>query len=333
MNKDVILQNGIYGHLVAWLGQLPHALLLHGPQGVGKLQLAEHFARLLLCESRGVVAEPCGRCDACRWAAAGNHPDLRVVEPEVMARRNDIEEADGEPEGGGRARRKPSIEIRIEQIRGLDDFVHMGSHRSGRRIAILHPAEDMNLATANALLKNLEEPPAAAVFILVSHRPARLLPTVRSRCIPLAVPAPEASAATRWLEAQGIENAGAWLAFAGGAPLLAAELASSERGRQLRQWRSALEAGDFAAIDPGNDRKALELFVDALQKHALDQALERFGQPSKYGGRAARSGAGRAGEWLACARALGRGRLLARHPLNPALFVEDLLSCLPGFGE
>jgi DNA polymerase-3 subunit delta' len=333
MDKDLILQKGIYGQLVAWLAQLPHALLLHGPLGVGKLQLAEHFARLLLCESGDAAAEPCGRCDGCRWAAAGNHPDLRIVEPEVMARRNDAEEVDGEADGAGRARRKPSIEIRIEQIRELDGFIHLGSHRARRRIAILHPAEDMNLATANALLKNLEEPPAAALFILVSHRPARLLPTVRSRCIQLAVPAPDASAATRWLEAQGIEKAGEWLAFAGGAPLLAAELAGSERSQQLRRWRSALEGGDFAAIDPGSDRKELERFVDTLQKHALDQAMLRFGLLSKYGGRSAESPVGSASQWLACARALGRDRLLARHPLNPTLFAEDLLTRLPGSGR
>ncbi len=327
---DLIVQESAYEGLTAWGEKLPHALLLHGPKGIGKLQLAEHFARFLLCEGRGAALQPCGRCEGCRWVRAGSHPDLRLVEPEAMARQTPAEDAEPDAEGAGRSKKKPSIEIRIEQVRQLDDFIHMGSHRAGRRVAIVHPAEDMNAPTANALLKNLEEPPPGAVFILVSHRPARLLPTVRSRCVQLPLAAPNADAAARWLDSRGVKDAARWLAFAGGAPMRAAELATDARGERIGRWRESLDQGAPGGIEAGSDREELELLVDVLQKYAFDRALESFGLMSKYRSTAAKGQPVSPQAWLAYARALGRERLLARHPLNPKLFAETLLRDFPG---
>ncbi len=327
--RDFIVQEAVYRKLAAWSDRLPHALLLHGPRGIGKLQLAERFAQFLLCEGRASASVPCGRCDGCRWIAAGNHPDLRILEPEAIARRPLAEDDEAE-EKGTKAKRKPSIEIRIEQVRQLDDFVHMGSHRGKRRVVIIHPAEDMNVPTANALLKNLEEPPAGAVFLLVAHRPARLLPTIRSRCVQLAVPAPDAAAAARWLEAQGVEDAAGWLAFAGGAPLRALEYAGGEHGARITAWRKALSSGDPDALEAGRDRDDMELLVDFLQKYALDGALAAIGAAPKYGRGPQATGGPALRQWLACARDLGRHRALARHPLNPKLFTAELLGMLPG---
>src|SRR5688572_199097 len=98
------------------LERLPHALLLHGPQGIGKLALAERVAQLLLCEA-SASKRPCGACDGCRWFLAGNHPDFRRVEPEALAAQ--AERAPGE-EGEAPARRaKPSNEIKVYQVRTL----------------------------------------------------------------------------------------------------------------------------------------------------------------------------------------------------------------------
>ena len=94
-------------------------------------------------------------------------------------------------------RAKPSAEIRVDQIRELSDFLYLGSHRGRRRVAIVHPAESMNVHAANALLKGLEEPPAGAMFLLVAHHPARLLATIRSRCVVAAVPRPGEAAGRR----------------------------------------------------------------------------------------------------------------------------------------
>ena len=252
------LQKNAWTQLIGKLDRLPHALLLHGAPGVGKLALAERFAQLLLCEKRGTATEPCGACEGCRWFLAGNHPDVRFVEPETMPRHAAVAE-EGEEEGsdeGGKSKRKPSNQIRIEQTRALRGFLNVGSHRGGRRVAIVHPAEDMNTATANSLLKGLEEPPPGAIFLLVSHRPARLLPTIRSRCVPVPVPLPEPKAAAAWLAAQGVRSAERWLAFAGGAPLRALDYATGERGAAIERVLRGIAAADRnAAIGSKGPRR------------------------------------------------------------------------------
>src|SRR5262245_25746173 len=165
------------------LARLPHALLIHGARGVGKLALAERIAQVLLCEQE---KKPCGACAGCRWYLAGTHPDFRRVEPEALAK--EPPPGDEPAEEAPAKRGKPSIEIKVDQIRGLDDFLNVGSHRGGLRVVLVHPAEDMNPTAQNALLKALEEPPPGVAFLLMSHWPSRLLPTVRSRCVAVPVP-------------------------------------------------------------------------------------------------------------------------------------------------
>src|SRR5207302_9240848 len=132
-----------------------------------------------------------------------------------------VEEEEGSDPAPARRTKQPSLFILIEQVRELASFLNVGSHRGALRVALVHPAEDMNANAANALLKGLEEPPAGAIFILVSHRPARLLPTVRSRCVAIPVPIPPREVSLAWLAAEGAANPERWLAFAGGAPLQA----------------------------------------------------------------------------------------------------------------
>lgn len=315
-------------HTVA---RLPHALLIHGVAGIGKLALAERFAKFLLCEARTAAGDACGRCEACRWYAAGNHPDLRRVEPEAIARQP-IADANAEPVSNARAS-KPSAEIKVDQVRELADFLNIGSHRGRLRIALLHPAEDMNVHAANALLKSLEEPPSGAIFVLVSHRPARLLPTVRSRCVPLAVPVPERHEALAWLQGQGVNDAARWLAFAGGAPLKAIAYGEVGRADAIARMLRAVASGDSTAIaGQTTTREELELLAEVLQKLAIDHALAGFGA-AKYGtvGTAAASAAS-VHRWLQYARLMGRNRALARHPLNPRLFAAEMLSGMPRSG-
>ena len=297
--------------------RLPHALLIHGPRGVGKLALAERIAGLLLCEHADPKRRPCGACDACRWYGAGNHPDFRRLEPEALMKEAAVDPDDEAPAAARKA--KPSLVIKIEQVRQLADFLYVGSHRGRLRVALVHPAEDMNENAANALLKGLEEPPPSAVFLLVSHRPARLLPTIRSRCVALPVPVPARDAALAWLAGQGIKDADRWLAYAGGAPLRAVEYAADAAAVE-RAIRSPA---------PVEDREDLERLAEALQKAALDRAFGAFGLPPKYktGAPAAKPGQARA--WLAYARAMGENRLLVRHPLNVALFSTELLLSQP----
>ena len=296
--------------------RLPHALLIHGTRGTGKLALAEHIARFLLCEAADAAARPCGACPGCRWFLAGSHPDLRRIEPESLAREPAVEPEEGDaPAKKG----KPSTEIKVEQVRELAGFLNVGSHRGRLRVALVHPAEAMNPTAANALLKGLEEPPAGAVFVLVSHHPSRLLPTIRSRCVALPVSIPPREAALQWLASQAARDPARWLAYAGGAPLLALEYA----GRAGVLERLLQQPG------PVDDREQLDSLAEALQKIALDRAFGAFGLPAKYQTGAPAADRSQARAWLAYARQMGQHRLLTSHPLNPKLFSAEMLAGLP----
>jgi DNA polymerase-3 subunit delta' len=292
--------------------RLPHAVLLHGPRGVGKLALAERIGQGLLCEHKDPAKRPCDKCDACRWFAAGNHPDFRRLEPEALRKPSE------NPEDEAPAKKtRPSTEIKIDQVRELAQFLNLRSHRGALRIALVHPAEALNENSQNALLKGLEEPPAGAMFLLVSHAPTRLLPTIRSRCQAVPVPVPERQGALAWLERQGAKEAARWLAYAGGAPLRALEYAANG------------EVLDLLIRSPGivDAREALPPLVEAMQKAALDRAFLAFGLPAKYQTTKAAGADGRA--WLRFARRLGEESLLAQHEVNPRLFSAELLFSRP----
>jgi DNA polymerase-3 subunit delta' len=317
-------QNELWENLRGKLERLPHAVLLHGPEGIGKLALAEHLAQGLLCEARDRAQAPCGRCDGCRWFLAGSHPDFRRIEPEALARRPEVQDEAAEPVPTRAA--KPSTEIKVDQIRALEGFLNLGSHRDGRRVALVHPAESMNPNAANALLKGLEEPPPSALFVLVTHRPARLLATIRSRCVAIPVPVPERSGSAAWLAAQDVPESEPWLDFASGAPLQALRYAK-EGGPALLRLRQALEAQDWSALAAVNDRESLENLAEVLQKHALDKAMAFFSGRAKYSGGVKAPADGVA--WLRFARLMGRYRGLASHPLNPRLFAGEMLREMP----
>jgi DNA polymerase III subunit delta' len=302
----------LFEALKARSDRFPHALLIHGARGTGKLALAERVAQFLLCEDP--ARRPCGRCDGCRWFVAGSHPDFRRLEPEALAKDPPAEPEEGADVPAKRA--KPSIEIKIEQVRDLAGFLNLRSHRGALRVALVHPAENMTPSASNALLKGLEEPSADAVFLLVSHRPAQLLPTIRSRCVALPVPVPSQPAALKWLAEQGARNPERWLAYAGGAPLQALEYASKAEMLQ-RLLQQPL---------PVDDRDELEALADALQKIAMDCALTSLGLPPKYQTASAPRDAARAHAWLTFARQMGQHRLLCRHPLNPKLFSAEMIA-------
>ena len=147
-----------FGQLVTARSAFPHALLVHGPRGIGKLQFARTAAQALLCEKVGDGGAPCGACRSCEWFAADAHPDYRQLEPIVQTGE------DGEPT-------KKSEIISVEQVRELADFVNMTSHQGRAKVIALNPADVLNPNAANALLKSLEEPPPLTHFILLSHRP------------------------------------------------------------------------------------------------------------------------------------------------------------------
>jgi DNA polymerase-3 subunit delta' len=142
----------VWQGLLERIDSLSHGLLFAGPAGVGKVHFAEQFSAWLLCESssKGSARGGCGVCPSCQLLASGNHPDIRVLTL-------DEEEEDEEGETKSSKTKKPSTQIKIDQVRALEDFVNVGSHRSGARVVLIHPAEAMNLAAANSLLKMLAD--------------------------------------------------------------------------------------------------------------------------------------------------------------------------------
>lgn len=209
-------------------GTLPHALLLAGPAGLGKRALADAFTRAMLCESpREGFA--CGTCRACHLLAAGTHPDrIRItLEPN--------------PRTG--VMRK---EIAVDQVRALSARLAMAPQLGGWQVAVIDPADAMNLATQNALLKTLEEPTAQSLIVLVADQPTRLVATIRSRCQRIDFTVPAAPAARAWLQAHGLgDAAAAALAAAGGNPGQAWLLAT--RDGLARRQAVARDLLDLAA--------------------------------------------------------------------------------------
>ena len=165
--------------------RLPHALLFQGPVGVGKRVIAERLVARLMCTDLQ-DGDACDRCPGCRLRAAGTHPDLYRVS---LSTNRDV---------------KLRTEIVVDQIRGMCDRLMLASQLGGWRIALIDPADALNPASANALLKTLEEPPLDALLLLVADHPERLPATVRSRCRRVAIRLPASADALEWLRTQGL---------------------------------------------------------------------------------------------------------------------------------
>ena len=304
-------------------GRLAHAFLVHGREGVGQLELAVAFAQLLLCESVTPEGLACGNCVACNWFSLGNHPDFRLVQPESLA-------PEGEGDETAPKKEKKSTQIRIEQVRALQDFLAVGTHRAGNRVIVLHPADTMNTPTQNALLKSLEEPPPATVFLLVTSRPHRLLATIRSRCQALPLPFPDRVAALAWLAEQGVADADVLLALSGGAPLTAVRLAESDHHR--RRLIEQLGDPDFDVIAATEHCLRVEPAeaVAWLQRWTYDLLSSRLAGTIRYhvgetGTLARLAAVPEPADLAGFLRRLAGARGMSEHPLNARLFFEDLL--------
>ena len=266
-------QKGIWQRLILAKATLPGALLLQGRGGIGKFHFAYTLAQALLCEAPRDSGEPCEHCGACNWFKIGGHPDFRLLEPDAQ---NAAFESTGEVvEQGKVVDKKASQFITVAQIRELADFVNLTTHRNGFRIILVHPAEAMNVHAANALLKTLEEPPPGTLFILVSHQPQRLLPTVRSRCQKINAPLPGRAEALQWLREQKVEEADACLAQSGCAPLAALRL--SAEGYQLKRSQILEQLGAPDQLDPlslaeQGDKMELAWILNWMQQWIYDLA-------------------------------------------------------------
>ena len=282
-------------------GRVPHALLLRGASGRGKAMFAGRLAALLLC---GSDAAPCGECASCRLCAAGSHPD-----------RIDV--------GLAPDRR----EIVVDQIRALIEVVGLTARFGRWKVVIVDPAGAMNRHAANTLLKTLEEPPGAAVFILVSSNHAQLFPTIRSRCQRIDFPVPDPAIALEWLRGRVPEPEAA-LALARGAPIGAVEMADGG----LLAVRSTLDRDLDEILADGDPMTVAarwkELGRETVTRWLVDILAERLRRSTRSGAERGRRG----GADLHFARLLSmldrclevRGGVLARSGANEQLALERL---------
>jgi DNA polymerase-3 subunit delta' len=300
-----------------------HALLIHGPAGVGHLEFGLLLAQAVLCEAPGAAASglACGRCASCHLVATRVHPDLLIVLPDAL--RVQLGWVDDEDSKLTKADAKPSRDVRVEQVRQAIAWSQQTSGRGRGKVLLLHPADAMNGPAANALLKTLEEPPGAMRLLLTSADPERLLPTVRSRCQRLRLALPPQADALAWLQAQGLDDAAALLAAAGGSPL--ETLAWAQEGLSpalLAALPRRVAVGDASALIG----RPLPRVIELLLKLAHDaQVLAAGGAPRFFAAVHLPAHADPAAlrQWQ---HALMRAARHDEHPWNAGLLVESLVS-------
>ena len=304
-----------------------HALLVHGPQGVGQFELSLTLAQAWLCEATAPApaSRPCGVCASCRLVLAHAHPDMLVLLPDALREPLGWAPPGGEDEEGTSdkaSKAKPSKEIKVDAVRKAIEFAQTTSARGRCKVVVIHPAERMNGVAANALLKTLEEPAGVARFVLSGAAPDALLPTIRSRCQGLPMALPPTAMAVAWLTERGVNDAAVLLAATGGQPQEALEWAAQGLDAALWQRLPALvqrgEPGAFTAWP-------LPRLVDALQKLCHDAACVAAGAAPRYFPATTVPTAAAPAALTAWSTELMRVARHAEHPWSAALLIESLV--------
>ncbi|HEY9132440.1 MAG TPA: DNA polymerase III subunit delta' [Dyella sp.] len=288
-------------------GAMPHALLLAGPAGLGKRDFLLRLVRGLLCQ-QAVGGEACGLCRSCQLFAAGTHPDY--VSLSYGLRKDGVQRS----------------EIVVDQIRELSARLSMASQFGGWQIATIDPADAMNAAAANALLKTLEEPSPQTLLLLVADAPWRLPQTIRSRCQRIEFQLPSHEEALAWLTAEGVADAAAALDAANGNPGLArrwAEEGALARRQEVRRDLAALAGGR------GETMEVVRRWLDNEPEQRLWFAAQAAADEARAKAGAAvgpcASGLDREAldDWYAAAN---RTREALRGPLRSDLLLLELLA-------
>jgi DNA polymerase-3 subunit delta' len=197
-------------------GQMPHALLIKGMEGLGKYHFAKCFAENILCQKEGASA--CGECSTCQLLESNNHPDLTIIRPE-----------------------EKNKAIKIDQIRELVADLGNTSQQGGYKVVIIDCADLLNIAASNALLKTLEEPAQNIIIMLISNHPAALSATIRSRCQTISIKTPSYAQALEYLKQHAPDvDLKLVLALAENAPLKALELAKEEDLQKRQEFFECL---------------------------------------------------------------------------------------------
>jgi DNA polymerase-3 subunit delta' len=326
--------------LPATVQAMPHALMLSGQAGLAKRTTALFLAKALLCETERAVLGACGKCPSCHLYDAGNHPDLRIIE----IGQEDVQASESLEEEPATPAKKPSRQIPVDAIRALSDFVAVTAHRARAKVVVIAPAEAMHPGAANAVLKMLEEPPGSATyFMLVSHRPDRVLPTIRSRCFQMPFGVPSTDAALDWLKGQGTEHPRLALAQGGYAPLAALERAGdAEFWNQRKTLLDELAGPGFDPLVAADRAEPIDGPVVArlLSQWAYDLVSLKSGGTVRYHPDYAAALEPLARKLPAQGLMVWYDSVLqyaraAQHPLNKRLAMESLMSRYPAheFGD
>ncbi len=261
-----------------------HALLLHGPSGLGQYELALAVAQSWLCEAPGRLAtEPaCGQCASCQQVHSRGHTDLVVLMPEVLMLELGWPLSEKAQKDIDEKKRKPSKEIRIETVREAVSFAELTSGRGQGKAILVFPAEAMNTPAANALLKTLEEPMGKLRFVLATEASHQLLPTIRSRCQAFAMRSPSPLQAIAWLTQHapkasptGRETA---LQASGNRPLDAMKFIALGADSVWANLPKAMQKGHVQAIAGWGGPQLL----DALQKLCHDLWAMKLGVAPRF---------------------------------------------------
>ncbi|WP_432770517.1 MAG: DNA polymerase III subunit delta' [Sphingopyxis sp.] len=263
--------------LEAWTaGRMHHGWLLAGPQGMGKAAFAARAARFLVTHGRGgegarIALDDPGDTAADRLVAAGNHPEILPLTRQAKDKSKEL-----------------ARNITIDQVRDLKARLHFSLSLGEWRVIIVDAIDDLEPSASNALLKTLEEPPARTLFLLISHSPGRLLPTIRSRCRTLRFQPVDRDAMTAWLHdlrpMLDMAEVRAIVAASGGVPGKALALIDSDVAATEKKLLAIAASGD-----PGNrlrealarevggtaNRARLELVIDIVPGLLARLARER----------------------------------------------------------
>ncbi|MCX7183492.1 MAG: DNA polymerase III subunit delta' [Nitrosospira sp.] len=344
MNNIYPWQHEIWKTLTQDSALRSHALLLKGREGTGKFVFALSLAKFLLCEKPVASNEACNECQSCHWFEQNGHPDFCLIEPEALSRSFDDSTTDGPIDvqinvelesSNAKSKKKPSKQIGIAQIRALADLVNMSSYRDGYKIILIHPAEAMNIAAANALLKSLEEPSPKTLFLLVAHCSQLLTATIRSRCQQITMPLPELTVATSWLKQQGIKDPENNLALAGYAPLTALKLNNSDDDYFNQHQIFIRHIGTPSTFNPlmlAEEMQKLDASttISWLQKWCYDLTSFRATGKIRYHLSMLTTIKSLVSEidlrkLVTYSRSLIATQRLSKHPLNARLFLEEAL--------
>lgn len=298
-------------------------VLAYGHEPAALLEFIENVVAAELCEaSTPAESKPCGKCPACQMRLAGNHPDLQFIFPQALALEKGLPV---EVKTGV----KPSQEIRVDDIRGMQAFFNTASSRGGNRYALIYPFEQINLNSANSLLKTLEEPMAGLRFFLIGHKPEQLLPTIRSRCQLFRGKEPSLIEALDWLNSHKINQPEVCLSLAGNDPFEALRLSNTapddlDLRKKWMDWLSSPQA--HGQIPPNVEKAGFPVLLELGMRLLSDlMAVNQKQNCVQF-------------PWLApkllWAKRLNMQRLsdvyqtyqdqykIAQHPLNPRLALE-----------